>query len=298
MRYLIALCATACVTLGVGASALAASQQKDGYMLRDTSSLSPPAAGQAQVVVARDMRILEVGDEEYVFVDRIPVGKLAQRTAVVAEVPPGWHRVWLGRGRPTEVWMQFEPNGRYLLRLRERTQAGAWRGDLVRETAAGYAEFALGKGMKLAVMDARGQSTLMRDLERSSKTTPQQDSLARERAIANAALPIVIPEAWYVTLPSEVSPGVWQNRPGKLTVDQTSLRFVSADTFVVEIPRQSITDVYFGAQKGNLENPWIKVSFKENQTDKEAAFADAKLPTATENYNRLFAELAKGIAPR
>ena len=168
----------------------------------------------------------------------------------------------------------------------------------MRETAAGYAQFAPGKGMQLAVMDERGRNALMRDLERNMKATPQQDSTARARAIANAALPIVIQEAWYVELPSEVSPSVWQNRPGKLTVDQTSLRFVSADTFVVEIPRASITDVYFGAQKGGLENPWIKVSFKENQTDKEAAFADAKLPTATENYNRLFAELAKGIAPR
>jgi len=293
MRLLIALCALALAFLGPGASIVAAAKT-DGYLLRDTTSLPPPAAGMARLVVARDMRILEVWDNEYVFVDHAPIGILAQRTAIATEVAPGWHRVWLGRSRKVGVWMEFVADGRYLLRLREIMNAGAWHGDLVRESGEGYAAFALNKNMKLAIMDERGRDKLQRDLGPPSAEADQRDSTAREHARAQAALPIVIPEAWYLPYPSDAGANEWQSHGGTLTLDEKSLRYVRADTLVLEIPRQAITDVYFGSQKGGTENPWIKVGYQEAGADKGATFADAKVSTATENYNRLFAELVRG----
>jgi hypothetical protein len=294
MRRLIALCATACLLPVLTTSAPAAWQQKDGYTLRDTTSLPPPAAGMARLVVARDMRILDVADEEFVFLDRTPLGKLPQRTALATEVTPGWHRVWLGRGRSSQVWMEFAPGARYLLRLRERVTDNVWRGDLVRESGEGYAEFALGRGMKLAVLDKRGEQELLKDLGRRTPTA-REDSTALAKARAGAALPIVIREAWYLPLPSDESSHLWMNSAGTLTLDATSLRYTRGDSLVLEIPRTSVTDVYFGAQKGNVENPWIKVGYRLGETPRSAGFADASLPTATENYNRLFAELARTL---
>src|SRR5262245_4028369 len=240
MKLVTALCALACLAMGLAPSAFAASQQR-GYMLRDTSSLPPPAAGQARLLVARDMVIRQDMKPEFVFVDRTPAGMLPQRSAVTIEVPAGWHRVWPGRGSSVGVWMEFVPDGRYLLRLRETAVSGAWRGDLVRENREGYAEFALSKGMKLAVMDDAGKGALERNLKSPSKSQLKQDSLALTQAKANAVLPIVIQEAWYLSLPSDAHPGEWQNNPGTLTLDEKSLRFVRADTLVVEIPRHRVT---------------------------------------------------------
>lgn len=297
MRLVTALCAFALVALGLSAPTFAAKQQ-DGYMLRDTTSLPPPATGMARLVVARDMRILEVWDPEYVFVDGTPLGILPQRTAVTTEIAAGWHRVWLGRGRSAAVWMEAVPDGRYLLRLRELMSAGDWHGDLVRESGEGYAAFALSKDMKLAVMDARGTDKLMRDLGKASDSKQKRDSTALAQAMAKAALPIVVKEAWYLPFPSDAGANVWQTHTGTLTLDEKSLRYVRADTLVLEIPRANVTDVYFGSQKGATENPWIKVGYKEDSLDKGATFADANLPTSAENYNRLFAELTKPRAPR
>jgi hypothetical protein len=109
MRIPTALCVGAIAALGITGTALAAPAQKDGYLLRDTTALPPPAAGMARLVIARDMRVLEVLREEYVFCDRTPLGLLAQKTAIAVEVPPGWHRVWLGRGRSASVWMSSWP---------------------------------------------------------------------------------------------------------------------------------------------------------------------------------------------
>ena len=295
MRIRTALCVCAIAALGFTGTAVTAPEQKDGYQLRDTTGLPPPAPGMARLVIARDMRVLEVLREEYVFCDRTPLGLLAQRTAIAVEVPPGWHRVWLGRGRSGSVWMEFVPDGRYLLRLREEMVAGAWRGDLVRESAAGYAEFALGRGMQLSVMDARGAEKLRKDLGRPPANAAQKDSTARAQAMARAALPIVIREAWYLPIPSDAPANQWQTHTGTITLDDKSLRFVRADTLVVEIPRASVTDINFGAQKGGTENPWIKVSYRENGEERGAAFADAATFTSTDNYNRLFAELARGL---
>jgi len=295
MRLLAALCLLAILASGASTVTRAAGEQEDGYMLRDTTGLPPPAPGMARLVVARDMRVLEVLREEYVFVDRTPVGLLAQKTAIATEIPAGWHRVWLGRGRAASVWMEFVPDGRYLLRLREQMIAGAWRGDLVREAATGYAEFALGRGMRLSVMDARGRQKLLKDLGRPPADSARKDSSAVAQARARAALPMVIKEAWYLPVPSEAAANVWQSHTGTLTLDEKSLRFVRADTLVIEIPRTSVTDVYFGAQKGNTENPWIKVSYKQNGNELGATFADAATFSSTDNYNRLFAELVKGL---
>jgi hypothetical protein len=295
MKRLAALCLLAIVASGASTVTFAAGEQKDGYMLRDTTGLPPPATGMARLVIARDMRVLEILREEYVFCDRTPLGLLAQKTAIATEIPPGWHRVWLGRGRSASVWMEFVPDGRYLLRLREQMVAGAWRGDLVREAGTGYAEFALGRGMQLAVMDARGRQKLLKDLGHAPADSARRDSSAVAQAMARAALPIVIKEAWYLPLPSDAPASQWQSHTGTITLDDKSLRFVRADTLVIEIPRASVTDVYFGAQKGGAESPWIKVSYKENGTEREATFADAVAFTSTDNYNRLFAELARGL---
>jgi hypothetical protein len=253
----------------------------------------------ARLVVARDMSNISASlKPEFVYVDRVPVGMLPQKTAVTAEVTPGWHRVWLGRGSSAGVWMEFTPDGRYLLRLRETIRNGSWRGDLIREHTEGYGQFAVSRKMKLAVMDQAGHDALVRHLGHPSNATRSQDSTARQHAIASARLPIVIKEAWYQPIPDDdAHPGDWQNNPGVLTLDESSLRFARGDSVVLEIPRGSITDVFFGSQKGGVENPWVKIGFKQNDADKGATFADASLSSSTENYNRLFAELAKSAGP-
>jgi hypothetical protein len=297
MKLLIALCAFAWICLGSAAPSLAAPKPQRGYMLRDTTSLPPPAPGMARLVVSRDMRIHSELKPEFLYVDRTPVGFLAQLTAVTTEVSPGWHHVWFGRGSPAEVWMEFVPDARYLLRLREiQSGNGTWRADLVREGADGYAQFALGRGMQLSVMDERGRGALERNLGHPSNAE-KADSTAREKARADGALPIVIHEVWGLPIPSDAPATVWQNHSGTLTVDDQSLRLMRADTLVVAIPRDSVTSVYFGSQKGGQENPWIKVGYRENGVEKGVALADANRSTATWNYNRLFAELVKRMMP-
>lgn len=295
MKLLITLCAlTWFVAVPTGAHA--ATKQGRGYVLVDTTSLPLPAAGKARLVVSRDMRIMQDLKPEFVFVDRTPIGILPQLSAVHTEVDPGWHRVWLGRGSDIEVWMEFTAGQGYLLRLRETMGAVGWQGDLVRESGAGYKEFALGKEMKLSVMDDRGRGALERDLGKPKKSDAKKDSIARQNAIAQATLPILIPEAWYVPLPSDLPASEYENDPGQLAIDDRSLRFTRGDSTVLEIPRADITEVYFGSQKAGRVNPWIKVGYRQNGEPREAGFCDAVLRTSTANYNRLFAEIAKGIA--
>ena len=294
MKLLTVFCALAWIATGMTSSAFAAAQGR-GYVLRDTTSLPRPAAGKARLVVARDMWLVKDLKPEFVFVDRMPVGMLPQRTVVTAEVEPGWHRVWLGRGSNAEVWMEFAPDASYLLRVRETDADGTWEGDMVREAPEGYAQFALGKEMQLAIMDDTGREALLRHEGNPSNATAKQDSIKRANAIAKAALPIVIEEGWYMALPSKAAPGDYHNNPVKLSLDERSLRFTRADTTVLEIPRTEITDVRFGSEKGGEVNPWIKIGYREGGTDRGAAFADAKRWTSTENYNRLFAELAKHL---
>lgn len=296
MRLLTGLCVLACVATLSG-TALAGAQKR-GYMLRDTTSLPPPAAGKARLLVARDMTVTQEFKPEMVFADHAPVGLLPQKAAVTAEIDPGWHRVWLGRGGNAEVWMNFEAGQGYLLRLREIGSEGYWAGDLVRESSEGYSGFAVGRGMKLAVMDERGRGALERNLGKPSNKDALKDSTARARAIELSKLPIEVKEAWYLPFPSEVAPSDYQNKPGRLTLDEKSLRFTRGDSTVIEIPRADITSIRFGSQRGGGSQPWIKLGYKFQGNEIGAIFADTKVDTATETYNRLFAELAKNpVAP-
>ena len=293
MTLLTLLCALVCITL---ATTTFAATQKRGYVLTDTTSLPPPADGTARLVDARDMtNISENLKPEFVLLDRTPVGLLPQRAAVTMEVPAGWHRVWLGRGASSPgVYMEFVPDGRYLLRLRESVEGGTWRGDLVRENGSGYISFAKSRDMQLAIMDKKGRDALQRNIDKLTPDVWAKDSTARLDAIAKAKLPIVIKEAWYLPIANEDAPaGDWDNHPGTLTVDERSLRFARGDSVVVEIPRDSIQDVYFGSQRGGSENPWIKLGYTTAAGDQGVRFADASPSTATESYNRLFAELSK-----
>jgi hypothetical protein len=295
-KFLLALSALAVISLGLSAPALAKPSQHRGYMLRDTTSLPPPPTGKARLVVARDMRIMEDLKPEFVYIDRKPIGLMPQRTVVTAIVSPGWHRVWLGRSSGASVWMEFAADGRYLLRLRETMSGETWQGDLVREGGEGYAEFALNKQMQISVLDSRGKDAMVRHLGKPSNQTQKQDSLALETAMTNAVLPITINEAWYLPVGSDAAPSGWQNEPGKLTLDENSLRYVRADTLVIEIPRDKISSVYFGSERAGVVNPWIKIGYKEADLETGVTFADANLSTATDNYNRIFAELAKHLS--
>lgn len=292
MKRLLVLCLFACLA---AQPVPAAPKQQRGYQLRDTTSLPPPATGMARLVVARDQQETRTLKPEFLFVDRTPLGMLAQKTAVAAEVGPGWHRVWLGRGSGAEVWMEFVPDGRYLLRLREGGSTGTWKGDLVRESADGYAKFALGKDMQLSVLDESGRGSLERDLETPTAETAMKDSTARARAIQLATLPITLAEAWYEPVPSDAPPGEHEANVGTLRLDETSLRFMHGDSVVVEVQRAGIKEVRYGSQKGGKWNAWVKVSYRQDGISREVAFADAQLQTSTENYNRLFAELARSV---
>ena len=288
----IALCAT-----GLGA-ALTAEAQNAPYVLRDTTSLPPPAPGMARILVARE-RFLEQGlKPEFVYLDRTPLGMLPQKAAVTAEVPPGWHRVWLGRGARVELWMELEAGRGYLIRLRENLNEGTWRADLVRDASAGYGEFAKEKGLKLAITGESGFGALKRDLEKR-KTDPKADSLARERAKTGGALPIRFAEAWYQDLlaPARV-PMEYEHHPGRLELDATTLRFVRGDTTAVEIPRASIEMIRYGGHRDNRPNPWIKIGYRVNGEERAAMFAELRPETATASYNRLFAELEKSPSGR
>lgn len=274
-----------------------AGQQKRGYMLRDTTSLPPPAAGKSRLLVARDMTVTQDLKPEMVYVDRLPLGILPQKAAVTGEIEPGWHRVWLGRGGNAEVWINFESGGRHLLRLREIGGQGYWDADLVQESVEGYAGFAVGRGMKLAVMDSRGRGALERDLGKPSNAQALKDSTARAHALDMARLPIVIKDAWYLPFPSNTAPSDYQNKPGRLTLDVVSLHFTRGDSTVIEIPRADITSIRFGSSRGGGSQPWIKIGYKFQGNEIGAIFTDTHVSTATDSYNRLFRELAKGPAP-
>jgi len=300
MKLVTLLCALTCITLAFTQSSFAATQKR-GYVLTDTTSLPPPGPGMARLVVARDMtNISENLKPEFVFLDRTPLGLLPQRAAVTTEVPAGWHRVWLGRGSSSPgVYMEFVPDGRYLLRLRESIEGGTWRGDLVRDNGEGYVSFAKSRDMQLAIMDKKGRGALQRNIDKLPTDVWAEDSTARLAAIAKAKLPIVIKEAWYLPITNDDAPaGEWDNHPGTLTLDENSLRYVRGDSVVVAIPRDSVRDVYFGSQRGGSENPWIKIGYMTAAGEQGARFADASPPAATDSYNRLFAELAKPATPR
>jgi hypothetical protein len=237
-------CLAVCLALVTTAQA-----QEAPYVLRDTTSLPPPSAGHARLLLSRE-RMLEQGlKPEYVFVDRTPFGQLPPRSASTGEITPGWHRIWLGRGATTEMWFEAVAGERYLVRLREALLDNNWRADLVRDSREGYRDFALGKGMKLAVTTTSGFGALRRNLEKLAPTA-KADSLARGKAQSRAHLPIVIAEAWYRDLQGKTGPpSMYAQNPAKLTLDARSLTFKRADT-TLTIPRNSITTLRYGGMLG------------------------------------------------
>jgi hypothetical protein len=279
------------------ASATTAHAQEAPYVLRDTTSLPPPAAGHARLLLSRE-RMLEQGlKPEFVFVDRAPFGMLPAKSASTGEITPGWHRIWLGRGSTGEMWFEAVAGERYLVRLREGLIDGSWHADLVRDSREGYADFALGKGMQLAVTTVSGVGALQRNLAKLVPTV-KADSVARSKAQSRAHLPIAIVEAWYRDLQGKTGPSSsYDQKPGKLTLDATSLTFTRADT-TISIPRSSITTLRYGGMKGDKYNPWLNVVFTMDGKERGAAFCDPGRGKGTESYNRLFAELEKTTVVR
>jgi hypothetical protein len=79
--------------------------------------------------------------------------------------------------------MEFVPDGRYLLRLRESIEGGTWRGDLVRENGEAYISFAKSRDMQLAIMDKKGRGALQRNIDKLPPDVWAEDSTARLAAI-------------------------------------------------------------------------------------------------------------------
>jgi hypothetical protein len=202
--------------------------------------------------------------------------------------------VWLGRGVNAEVWVNMAAGERYLVRMRENVRKdGGWRADLVLDSPEGYGDFAVEKGLKLAITTASGMGALERNLQKT-KIKPKADSLARVSAVNGAALPILYSEAWYQDFNSPArTPMDYEHHPGRLVLDDTSLRFHRGDTVAVDIPRSSIETVRYGGHKDNRPNPWIKIGWRVNGEEKAATFTHTKTDSATVYYNRMFAELTR-----
>jgi hypothetical protein len=272
--------------------AQAASAQSP-YMLRDTTSFPPPREGTARVLVARERFMGQGLKPEFVLVDSMPIGQLPQKAAVTAEIPAGWHRVWLGRGTRAGVWMEFVAGGRYLVRVREEGTETNWKVDLVRDSRDGYADFAVAKGMQLAVATQAGLDAIARDMK---KRMPDPKVLATEveKSKTAAVLPIAVKEVWYLDLMDESDAAQeFEQHTGTLTLDGTTLKYVREDGKIVEVPRSAITSIRYGGHRRNMPNPWIKIGYQENGAEKGVAFAETDRVTATATYNRLFAELEK-----
>ena len=294
---LLTLAASIVLVVAISTPSLADPASK-AYVLRDTTSFPPPASGMARIVVAREYTDQQQRKPEFTFVDRTPIGMLPQAAGVTIEVPAGWHRVWLGRGSDAELWLDATPGERYLIRMRESGDQGSWSADLIRDAREGYADFAIGKGMKLAVATASGLSTLRRHLE-SGRYDAAGDSAAHARAAAKGTLPFELDEAWYVDLMAAApEPRDYEQHPGRLTIDATTLRFTRGDQVVLEIPRTAISGVRYGGTRGGNANTWIKVAYTADGAEKGASFTDAEPKTSTASYNRMFAELEKGLASR
>jgi hypothetical protein len=180
-----------------------------------------------------------------------------------------------------------------LIRLREIKSDASWRADLVLDSSEGYADFAVQKGLQLAITSKSGMGSLERDLQKR-KPNAKRDSLARRSAMAGTRLPIRYSEAWYQDLdaPARISMD-YEHHPGQLVLDDRSLRFHRGDTVAVDIPRDSIQTVRYGGHKDNRPNPWIKVGWRVNGKELAATFAPARRDSSTVYYNRMFAELTR-----
>lgn len=267
------------------------------YVLRDTTGFPPPPSGMARIVVTRERTVEQTWKPEFVFVDGTPVGMLPQKTGVTALVPPGIHRVWLGRGARAEAWVNMMDGGRYLIRMRETMDGGAWRADLVRDSPEGYSDFAVAQGLKLAITTPSGMGALNRNLV-SLKWSAAADSAARQQASHLAPLPILFSGAWFQDLLDPKYEKVqYMQHPGRLVIDETSVRYYQADTVAVDISRASIENVRFGGIRDNRPNPWIKIAWRANGEEKASAFAHSRPDSATIYYNRLFGELTKTSSP-
>jgi hypothetical protein len=274
----------------------AAASAQSPYTLRDTTSFPPPKEGMARLLVARERFIDQGLKPEFVVIDTTAIGQLPQKSGVAAEIPAGWHRLWLARGTKAGMWMEFAPGGRYLIRLRENvSDMGGWRADLVRDDRDGYAEFAVSKGMQLAVATQAGLDAIRRDIKKRMPTAKTVAS-ERDKAQKAAQLPIVIEEAWYLDLLDESDKAQeFEQHLGKLTLDATVLKYTRDDGVVVEIPRSTISEVRYGGHRRNMPNPWIKIAYTADGAEKAVAFAATDANIATGEYNRLFAELEKGL---
>ncbi|HXS82172.1 MAG TPA: hypothetical protein VN896_05580 [Methylomirabilota bacterium] len=269
-----------------------ASAQPD-VVLRDTTGFPAPGPGMARLVIVRERQLRQDPKPEFVYVDRTPVGVILPKTGVTVLVPAGMHKVWLGRGLKVSAWVDAAADGRYLLRMREVIVNGTWYADFILDSAEGYAEFAAANGFKLAVSGPGSMGSLERNLEKV-KNDPKADSLARQRAIARATLPIQVAEAWYRDLDAPPGPPMdYEHDPGRLVLDDAALRFTRRDTVAVEIPRGSITGVRYGGSKDDRPNAWIKIGYTANGVEHAAAFTCTTNDSATVHYNRLFAELTK-----
>jgi len=262
-------------------------------VLRDTTGFPPPAAGMARLVVSRERRLRQDLKPEFVFVDRTPVGQLPQHSGVTAEVPAGLHKVWLGRGTGVETWVNMAAGGKYLVRLREVMYNGQWRADMVQDSPEGYADFAVENGLKLAITSPAGMGSLQRNLEKV-KFDPKADSLTRLKVMARLTPPIQLSEAWYQDVDAPpAKPGEYELHPGRLVLDDTSLRYTRGDSVVLEIPRSAITSARYGGTKDDRPHPWIKIGYIANGSGKGATFTHTSWDSATTSYNRLFQELSK-----
>jgi hypothetical protein len=282
-------CLALCLALVTTAHA-----QEPPYVLRDTTSLPPTSAGHARLLISREGVLGQGMKPEFVFIDRKPFGMLPPKSALTAEITPGWHHIWFGRGATADLWIELAAGGRYLLRMREDLIEDNWRSDLVFDSPEGYKDFALGKGMKVAVTTKSGYGALERNLAKHAKT-PAADSTALATAKSHAQVPIVIAEAWCRDLQGKTGPPMYEQMPGRLTLDAMALRYTRADTTVLAIPRSAITMLRYGGMKGDKYNPWLNIVFMVNGSERGAAFCDPGRGKGTESYNRLFVELEKTI---
>jgi hypothetical protein len=285
-------CLALCLALVTTAHA-----QEPPYVLRDTTSLPPTSAGHARLLISREGVLGQGMKPEFVFIDRKPFGMLPPKSALTAEITPGWHRIWFGRGATADTWLEVAAGGRYLLRLREDLIEDNWRSDLVLDSPEGYKDFAIGKGMKLALTTKSGYGALQRNLAKLAQPA-HADSTALATAKSRAQVPIMIAEAWYRDLQGKYGPPEYEQNPGKLTLDAEALRYTRADTTVIAIPRAAITMLRYGGMKGDRYSPWLNVVFMVEGKERGAAFCDPARGKSTESYNRLFAELEKTLVVR
>lgn len=261
-----------------------------------------PEPGRARLLLVREQVVRKNPmPPERLYLDQRPLGFLAQRTVVAADVDPGVHRLEGVLGCPPLV-IECRAGTRVLLRLRE----------VIDEHDAVRARWLLDDpdlaSDLIAQMELRHAQATERGLaELAERRRTVSRGLAADSILApDPGAGLVVDEVWFehpldpLNLRRDFT-----THTGTLTLGADAIHYELDRRnrgVRVSIPYRDIVGLRFGGTRAATFQPWIDLFYRSEDRTLQASFADSG-PDSEAGYNRMFGAIrarwmdAVGAAP-